>query len=217
MPNPPSIPLPEADRLAQRFSQRLDELRGSLAATQPATLAERTGAEWLPEQTCLRLVLWGRVYEVRLPEFVAYLAGGDAPANPLDQATLMYYLATADGAPVEERWISFADLPDGRFYNQAFQGYTGQELAHAFADDRFAFEQACQKLGGHPFPLGDAAYSFQPLPRVPMLVVYWQGDEDFDASCQVLFDASARHYLPTDAYAILGSTLTRMLKKNIHH
>jgi hypothetical protein len=47
--------------------------------------------------------------------------------------------------------------------------------------------------------------------------VYWQGDEDFDASCQVLFDASARHYLPTDAYAILGSTLTRMLKKNIHH
>jgi hypothetical protein len=29
----------------------------------------------------------------------------------------------------------------------------------------------------------------------------------------VLFDAAARHYLPTDAYAILGSTLTRRLIK----
>jgi len=46
-----------------------------------------------------------------------------------------------------------------------------------------------------------------------LLAVYWQGDEDFPSTCQVLFDASASHYLPTDAYAILGSTLTRRLIK----
>lgn len=132
-------------------------------------------------------------------------------ANPLDQALLMYYLTTADGAPLTGNWISFSELQDGRFYIQAFQGYTGQELARAFEDDRFAFEQAAQALGGTPFPLGDAAYAFQALPKTPLLAVYWQGDEDFPASCQVLFDSAANHYLPTDAYAILGSTLTRRL------
>jgi hypothetical protein len=45
------------------------------------------------------------------------------------------------------------------------------------------------------------------------MVAYWLGDEDFPSTCQILFDAAAGHYLPSDAYAILGSTLTRRLIK----
>jgi hypothetical protein len=44
-----------------------------------------------------------------------------------------------------------------------------------------------------------------------LAVVYHLGDENFPASCQILFDASACHYLPTDVCAILGSMLTRKL------
>ncbi len=227
MPTPPfPTPLPEADRLAQRFAQRLEQLRQSLLNLPPETVAQRSGAEWSPGNSAnqapgLRLHMWGRPYDVRLPDYTAYPAAEASneasataqPANPLDQAMLLYYLSTADGAPLEDRWVSFADLPDGRFYNQAFQGYTGQELARAFGDDRFAFEQAAQRLGGAAYPLGDAAYRFLPLPKTPILAVYWQGDEDFPAACQLLFDAAAGHYLPTDGYAILGSRLTRMLQK----
>jgi hypothetical protein len=46
-----------------------------------------------------------------------------------------------------------------------------------------------------------------------MLLVCWTGDEDFPAACQLLFDASAPHYLPTDGCAITGSLLTRQLLK----
>jgi hypothetical protein len=47
--------------------------------------------------------------------------------------------------------------------------------------------------------------------------VYWQGDEDFPSTCQLLFDASVSRCLPTDACAVLGSALTRMLIKHIQH
>ena len=78
-----------------------------------------------------------------------------------------------------------------------------------------SFEFAAHNLAGvRQFGLGDLAYTFQALPRVSLLLVFWKGDEDFPASFQVLFDASASHYLPTDAYAILGSTLTRRLIKS---
>ncbi len=253
---------PEAQRLEQRFAQRLGELRTILSAADPARLAQVSGAriELLDDQRgLLRLTLWGRPVYVTFPDYIVYHTGGPAgkpasgkpasastsqeavqpdpagsgpadttgvpsqpssaeaaanQANPLEQAFLLYYLSTADGAPLTGKWISFSELQDGRFYIQAFQGYTGQELARAFEDDRFAFEQAAQALGGVPHPLGDAAYIFQALPNAPLLAVYWQGDEDFPASCQILFDAAANHYLPTDAYAILGSFLTRMLIRN---
>ena len=126
-------------------------------------------------------------------------------------ALLLYYFVTADGIPLRGQWISFTELPDGKFYNQAFQGYTGQQIARTFEDHHQRFERAAESLGGVRQYHGDVSYSFQALPHVPLMVVYWAGDEDFPSNFQILFDATASHYLPTDAYAILGSTLTRRL------
>jgi hypothetical protein len=41
--------------------------------------------------------------------------------------------------------------------------------------------------------------------------IYYAGDEDFPATANVLFDASASHYLPTDALGGVGSTLVDRL------
>jgi hypothetical protein len=209
----------EPQRLEERFAQRLEALRARLAGAEPAQVAQACGAQYTPAgvegvlQSQLSLALWGRLIRIDCPEWVAYPEVGDQPLPAFDQALLLYYLTTADGASLRREWIAFSDLPDGRFYNQAFQGYTGKELARAFQDDLAAFERAARALGGQRQALGEAAFAFQALPRVPLLAVYWQGDEDFPSTCQVLFDASASHYLPTDAYAILGSTLTRRLIK----
>ena len=59
--------------------------------------------------------------------------------------------------------------------------------------------------------LGDCSYSFHLFPNVTLMIVYWQGDEDFPSNCQILFDAAAASQLPTDACAIAGSMLTRKL------
>jgi len=68
-------------------------------------------------------------------------------------------------------------------------------------------ERAALKQGGKSYPLGDASFSFQFLPRMSLLAVFWAGDDELPASYQVLFDASASHQLPTDACAIAGSML----------
>lgn len=214
-PQKNAAPRPEPldpQRLEQRFAQRLEALRGALAGADPARVAKASGAQYTPEGR-LYLPFWDRPIQIAYPQWVAYPQGGEQPLSAFDQALLLYYLTTADGEPLSEQWIGFSDLPEGRFYNQAFQGYTGQELGRAFRDERSAFEGAAQGLGGVRRSLGDAGFAFQALPRAPMLVVYWQGDEDFPSTYQVLFNAAASHYLPTDAYAILGSTLTRRLIK----
>lgn len=210
-----AFPRPEPvdpQRLEQRFTQRLEELRATLASIDLNQIAQASGAQ-LAAECQLNLTFWNCPIRITYPQGVAYPESGKQPLSSFDQALLLYYLTTADGAPLSQKWISFSDLPDGRFYNQAFQGYTGRELALIFRDDRSAFEEAAQALGGVRYLLGDAAFAFQILPRVPILAVYWQGDEDFPTSCQLLFNAAAHHYLPTDAYAILGSTLTRRLIK----
>jgi len=176
-------------------------------------MAARSGVPYLtlgPNRGELHIPFWEDVCILSFPELIGYNTHDDQLPD-FQQALLLYYLITADGAPITNKWVSFADLPDGRMYNAAFQGYSGDEVVKAFGFELDAFKSACLRAGGKPVDIGSASFAFQALPRLPLMITYWLGDEDFPSSCKILFDESASHYLPIDACAILGSMLVRKL------
>ena len=195
---------------AEQLAGRVDELRSTLRVQDPGLVAVRSGSSYLtlgPGRGELHLPVWGKVCILCWPELKGYNEKDDRLPD-FQLAMLLYYLLTADGAPLTGKWVSFADLPDGRMYNAAFQGYSGDEVVKAFGLDLDGFKSACSKAGGESVDVGSASFVFQALPKVPLMLTYWLGDEDFPSSCKVLFDSSAAHYLPIDGCAILGSTLT---------
>jgi hypothetical protein len=200
------------------LSRRADELRSELSDQDPWIMAAFTGSNYRSTekgQGVFHLEVWGNETHLTYPEFIALEVQTEKPANPMIQTMLLYYFVTADGAPLSNKWVSFGDLPAGRFYNQAFQGYTGAELARFFGANRQKFIKAAQQAGGLILPEapGSATFTYLALPRVPLMLVFWEGDEDFPSTYQVLFDESVSHYLPTDACAILGSNLISRIKR----
>ena len=209
------LPLKPLNKPAiEQLAERVDELRAEARKKNtPELLAVNSGATCLIKKGTaeIQLSLFGR--QVRIP-FPELMAGDMQTGDPLPvstQALLLYYLNTADGTPLEGRWVAFASLPGGRFYAQAFQGYSGDELAGHFGNNLEKFEQAARKLDGMSITYGDVGFVFYALPRVMLAVVAYRGDEDFPPSYRILFDASAGHYLPVDVCAILGSILTHKL------
>lgn len=193
----------------QALARRVDDLRLEMRARAPQSLAASSGAVF--ENGIFRLDLFGKPLRLSFPECQASDAVSGAALPTFLQALLLYYFVTADGTPPAGKWVSFADLPGGRMYARAFQGYSGNELVKAFGLDVNVFRQACESCGGARLEMGEAAYRFQALPRLPLVVTFWPGDEDFPSTSKILFDASACHYLPIDACAILGGMLTRKL------
>lgn len=195
---------------------RVEQLRAEIREKEARRLSVDIGAsyhELKSDLVELRLAMWGREIRLMYPDLVAVDAASGEPLDTFNQAMLAYYCRVSDGTPQHHRWIAFSELPDGKFYTQAFQGYTGKEISKAFGDDVARFSAAAEKLGGVPQVLGDRAFSFQALPYVSLMVVCWLGDEDFLTSYRILFDASVSHHLTTDGCAIVGSTLTRRLIK----
>jgi hypothetical protein len=210
---------PSAEEDPTLFARRVDELRSELRDTDALQLAERTGSTYTQLDGGageFRMPVWGKETSLSYPDFIAKDPETGQALPVASQALILYYFRTADEVFPSRTWISFSELPDGRFYNHAFQGYSGQELARSFKDDLETFQQAAASLDFlvkspvSQFP-GDAAFEFQVLPKISLLVVFWQGDEDFPSSFQILFDASTNHFLPTDVCAIVGSMLTRKL------
>ncbi|MBC8496834.1 MAG: DUF3786 domain-containing protein [Chloroflexi bacterium] len=198
------------------LGDRADEMRAELRGREPFDLANRTGTIYTPRGDSggeFKLVFWDREVLISFPDFTAKDAQTEEQLNTFDQTMLLYYFHLSDGTPQAGKWIAFSELPDGKFYAQAYQGYTGQELSRTFGNDSEAFIQAAESLDGLREFFGNIAYSYQVLPRLAIMVVCWLGDEDFPASYRILFDASIGHHLTTDACAIVGSTLARKLIK----
>lgn len=198
------------------LGDRIAEIRDRLKTNNPGRMALCTGSIYTPigeSSGEFRLPYWSRDVIISYPDFTGSYADTGENLNTFDLTMLAFYFDVSDGAPITGEWIAYNQIPGGLFYAQAFQGYSGNELAKIFANDSEAFMDANEKLNGRREFFGNLAYSYQVLPRVPIMVVCWLGDEDFPPSYRMLFDSNAQHHLVTDAYAILGSNLTRRLIK----
>lgn len=60
---------------------------------------------------------------------------------------------------------------------------------------------------------GDMAFEVWPLPRVPVSLVLWQGDDEVDSSGTLLFDRTVTHYLQNLVMEFTRLTVWRL--KNI--
>lgn len=211
------IDIPEAiERAHQAWEEsmlrQVEELKAAVRDLPLLAAAVRCGGRVVGSE--LHLNYWqGKVGFDWETQQARFLPGGEA-CSVFDTTLLLYYLKFADGTLMADRWISFRELPGGAFYNQAFQGYSGNRMAQVFGADLEGFHRAAKKLDGiHLSGLTDCAYAFQPLPCIRLAAVLWPGDEEFPTQGSVLFDAAAGHYLPTDGLAILGSGLVSRLVK----
>ncbi len=207
-----------ADRLdptvRRPLAEYADALREALRRADPIALAQRSGATLHATQEGERefvLALWGEPVQAAYPELVFRSTVSGRDLDDLAQALLLHHLQHSDGAAIAGTWMAFSELPDARFYAQAFQGYTGHVLAQRFGENEDDFAAAAVGAGGLAVQFADRAFAFRPLPQAPLLAACWRGDEDFSASYRILFDTSAAHHLDTEACAILGSMLTRRL------
>ncbi len=212
--------MPEAGSVVEQAHQawqesmlrQIESLRGKAQVRKPQLLADACGGSYHNER--LELRYWGKPVSLAWPALSAQYEPDGPAVSVFDTAMLLYYLITADGAALADRWIGFRELPDGAFYANAYQGYSGNRLARIFGERPQAYTAAAQAIDGMPLPgLPGLAYAFQPLPRIRLATILYPGDEEFPARGSVLFDAASSHYMPTDGLALLGSGIVSRLAK----
>lgn len=195
----------------------VEQLQVSLRQASPQQLAANTNSTYIEtgaDAGEFRLRFFNDLLVIPYPEWVVYSSSTEPCSLPV-QALLLYHFQTSNGIPLSGKWVSFAELPGGRIYSQAFQGYSGDRLSGLCGNQIDLFRQACLEALGQPEGVGDAAFSFFALPRVPLLVTYWLGEDEFPPFCKVLFDSTAVNSLPIDVCAILGKMLISRIARYV--
>ena len=198
---------------ADKYAAALQKAAADLRRRAPLRVARGSGCAFTgqDDQGAFHLPFWGQDLVVTYPDAQVRLAVSGGELTVTEQLLALHYLATADGMPLQGRWVAFRELPHALMYDPAFQGDTQPPIAYTYARHKAAFQRACRSLGGEPLPYGDAAFRFQVFPRLPVAVTLRLADDEFPADARVLFDPSATHYLPVEDLAVLGGLMAQRL------
>lgn len=133
-------------------------------------------------------------------------------AGELLSLVVVVYLAYAQNVPLAGRWVDKHQLGYGSFFQGRYRLPVDRLLAR-FGDSPDEFIERTNRLGATMSgDDGDAAVRLWLLPKVPVKLILWQGDEDLPPALTILFDASIEQLLSADAiWAIVQLLSDRLL------
>ena len=193
------------------FQQARDLAARHLAREALTDIAQRSGFE-PAEENSLRIPFLDRVYRVSYPDF-AFSDFSDAAAEvPLQEQVLILHYLQGCRPVLQNRWVAYREIPGAGFYFGAFVKRAIDPLKKVFGQNIAALRQAAERLGATPVETGQAAFQLDLLPYAPIQIIVWEGDEEFPAEANILFDASVGDYLsPEDAAWLASLPVYRMM------
>ncbi len=192
------------------YGPALDKARAGFAMSDPERLGESAGCPW--DGGLIHVPCLGHGLTVTHPEGRIRFAGTALEPNVSLAIVALNHLARADGAALDGRLVPYRELPDGQVFSGAFSRYAIAPLAAHFAASPRRLYDAAKCFGGTAADApGDAAVRLPFFPRLPILLQVWGADEELPGSANILFDASAPHYIHTEDAAAAGSYAAHMV------
>jgi hypothetical protein len=139
---------------------------------------------------------------------------GNPPQHAVSVILCKYLMLCPDIPGSDTELLTYKDFRDAAPYVLGFGNTAEKPISGVFSGKLDALEKRSRELGGKPCDMGiscDLSYVFQPLPKVPIYMFYNDEDEEFPASCALLFEKRAAHYLDMECLAIIGMVLAEWL------
>jgi len=196
------------------YQQALELVRKDLIKKDPAQVSNFSGADFLQidqGKGLFSLIYLNKNITVSWPELVVSTQKAEEDLPIQQQVLILHYLLgawTAGGAGMTGEWISFQDIPDGRFYLDAFVNRAKVPLVKAFGTQpEKLIEVASRAYDAVPFEHGDCSVLVKALPLIQVALILWEGDDEFPPEGNILFDQNISRILSAEDIAWLSGII----------
>jgi hypothetical protein len=177
----------------------------------PKRIADLSGAGFETNSdgnAILTLSFLGRQVSITWPDLdIVFTESGEAV--PIQQEVLLlHYLNGSKGSRITGQWIAYQEMPDGRFYLDAFLRRAKIPMVQGFGNQpELLVKLATDAYGARPLDQGDISVVVQAFPMVPVALILWKGDEEFPPEGTILFDRNISDILSAEDIAWLAGMI----------
>ncbi len=172
-------------------------------------IAERLGLSLQPDGT-LAVQFLGREYEIS-SRGVKPTDG--KPVNVNNRSVLAYYTLSHGMGEPEFSYVPISYHTGSGIIFSDIKWMT-DPLGKAFSEKYEAFSETLDKLGGAfngKMKSGGYSWLLKVLPKIPLQIIYQDGDDEFPCEVRILFDKNASLFLEFECLAFLTGCLVRAI------
>jgi len=175
--------------------------------------AHRAKCRYLAGPERYIILLLNSEYIVNLPEKQILSAKHSSEADFLEELCILAYLINSQDLPVANKLTPAEALPGGQFFFRGPHKLATEKLEEVFGQCPERLYEVMDAFGAKRCKFGDACIELYVLPRIPLTIVIWRGDEEFGARASILFDETAATQLPLDALWAAANLAIKALVK----
>jgi len=135
--------------------------------------------------------------------------------NRNEQTFVYIHMAQGGSSPPTGKMKSLKEFPNTISKIVSMQERVEIPLEKAFAENPGALSAVCGKIGGisvkNQYPACDLAYQFHAFPKVPVILLFWEAVDGFEADAKLLFDETIIQHLDIEAILFLSEHLCNLL------
>ncbi|MHC4158027.1 MAG: DUF3786 domain-containing protein [Planctomycetota bacterium] len=163
---------------------------------------KRADCHYICEKNQYLLEMLNKKYVIDLKKREIFSDNPDSeqqPPNFLQQLCLLAYLINSQDLPLAGVLVRAEELPSGQFFFRGLHRLPTEKLKRVFGSCPQRLYEALSHFDAEKRGFGDASIELRVFARVPLTIVIWRGDDEFDARASLLFDRTASSHLPLDA------------------
>jgi hypothetical protein len=195
------------------FERNYQDYRAQIANVDLRSIANNLGI--VPDNDRMLISFFDDQY------FLSNQGIADATGGRPDYVTFVilakYILLCPGRSHHDPEWVSFKDFKRATHFTNVnyFASDVERAIEKHFSGKLPELEEASRKLGGTPAEMAsfDLCMRFHALPRIDLLLLFNDKDEEFPARSTVLFQKHAEYYLDPESLAMTGACLAKKLKQ----
>lgn len=179
-------------------------------------LAERMAVlpELKREGGCLTLRHFHRKLGIRLEDGRMEALEDARPVSHITQLNVYTLLGYASpGARLLGQWMPFERLRHAAPFGPAFRRGVIKTFAATFSGHADRLEDAMERLGGRRLAHADVGFELKAFECIPVRFLFWEGDDEFPAQGNLLFDQSATDFIHVESVVSIATEGLRQLAR----
>lgn len=159
----------------------------------------------------ISIIFLNEEFLISYPDVLVSRKNSDSAVPYVESVLLLHYFLDAKNVPLNNELVTFKEIEKTPIYYRTFRKRTLDILLKVFSSNPSNLVKCSLELGGTLNTYGDYSITINVLPRIPITIVYYEADDEFDAEGSILFDSSITEYLDTEDTVILSQLVVLKL------
>lgn len=161
----------------------------------PVEISTRLGMPYDFEKKEFTVLFMNVVYHISYPDFTVMHEGTEKYFYPLEEDVyakilVLRYLLYASMFSHNGDFRAYRELPSGDLYNRQFQGRCIFRLNRKYGNRLEIMEKIMRHLDAVSVKSSDRGYELEVFENLYIRFLFWEGDEEFPPSSQILFSSN---------------------------